>query len=244
MIRTPIQVIGLSGLVFVALTTGSASAQPYLAKAEAAAGVPLAELQPAIRERVQRVIDQPALFARGPWEEFTGCPDLYYWFLDHPHRAARAWQRLGAPCLEIADRGDGRFGYSDGQGTDVWWETVYKSPALRVWYAEGCAKPGALLPTLPVRAVVVLKHRLQQDDLGQLAMTHQADVFLQTDSRAANLLTRLLGPSIPRMAEQGITQLELFFSVLVGYLHEHPERAERLLGDLPREASRRPGDGG
>ncbi len=195
--------------------------------------VPLEELPPAVRANVSRVIEHPTLFTRGPSEEFTGSPDLYQWLLDHPDRAAMAWRRLGAQCMDITDRGNGHFGWTDGQGSDVHWETIYRTPDLRIWYAEGSARPGPLLPAMPVRAVVVLHHAERHESEGHVALWHQADVFLQTDSKTAVVLTRMLGPSVPHMAEQGAAQLEMFFSALLGYCERHPDRAEKLLSAAP-----------
>jgi hypothetical protein len=91
-----------------------------------------------------------------PAEAFACEPAVYYWFLDHPDRAVTAWRRLGAKCLTITDRGGGRFGWADENGSDIVWETVYRTPELRIWYAEGKARPGPLMPLVPVRAVVLL----------------------------------------------------------------------------------------
>jgi hypothetical protein len=181
----------LIGALFFCLAVSAVRAQPPSTRPETAALVPLAEVPPALRERVRRVLEQPALYARGPTEEFTGCPELYFWFLENPHRAAAAWRRLGAPCLEIMDRGSGRFGWNDGEGTDICWETIYRSDLLRVWYAEGSARPTPLLPAVPVRVVVVLRHCQQPDATGQSLLYQQADLFVQTESRAANLVTRM-----------------------------------------------------
>jgi len=204
------------------------SVSPALARSHARA-VPLEELPPEIRSNVSRVLDQPTLFTRAPAEEFHGRPELYHWLLDHPDRAALAWRRLGAQCVEITDRGNGRFGWADGQGSNVYWDTIYRTPDVRIWYAEGVARPGPLLPGIAVKAVVVMHHSVRQDSAGQSWMWHQAEVFVQTDSKAAALLARMLGPSVPRVAEQAVAQLEMFFSALLGYCERHPEKAEKLL---------------
>ena len=60
-------------------------------------------------------------------------------------------------------------------------------------------------------------------------LRHQAEVVLRTDSRAMSLATRLFGTSAPRMAEQYVSQVEMFFSALSWYLGQHPERAQSLL---------------
>ena len=99
--------------------------------------------------------DQPTLTTRGPSEVFSCKPDLYYWFLEHPDQAAIVWKRLGAQCLDVNDRGSGRYGWKDDQGSDIHWDTVYRSPRLRVLYAEGQVRPTPLLPLVPVRAVLI-----------------------------------------------------------------------------------------
>jgi hypothetical protein len=182
------------------------------------------------RDSLRRVLQQPTLVTHGPEEVFHGHPGLYFWLLDHPDQAVHMWRRLGARCMDITDRGNGRFGWNDGQGTEVHWDTVYRDNSLRVWLAEGSSRPTLLLPAVPVRAVVVLHHQESRDSLGSPLIHHQADLFVQTDSRTAALVARLLGASGPRLAEQCVAQLEMFFSALVWYLDRHPDRLNTLLG--------------
>ena len=54
---------------------------------------------------------------------------------------------------------------------------------------------------------------------------------MQTDSKTAVLMTKMLGSSAPRIAEQCLSQLETFFSGLVWYIDHHPDRAEKLLAE-------------
>jgi hypothetical protein len=198
-------------------------------------GLPLDEMAPAVRERVRAVVQQPTLCARGPVEVFVCEPDVYRWLLDHHDRASAAWRRLGAQCVFITDRGNGRFGWSDGQGSDVHWDAVHQAAGLRVWYAEGTVRAGLLLPAVPVRAVVVLRYAEGRDELDRTVMGHQLTLFAHADSRTASLATRLLGASVPRLAEQYVQQMELFFSALARYLQRHPEQAEQLLSSESRE---------
>jgi hypothetical protein len=228
------------GLVTALMTAsaGLAQAQPRLPLAQpgtdkleqllAAGQVPLDEVPAAVRTSVSLVLNRPTLFALGPPEAFPCRPAQYYWFLDHPDRVMRAWQRLGAKCLPITDRGGGHFGWCDDQGSDLVWQTVVHNKHLRVWYAEGTVRPAPLLPLVPVRAVVVLHHSESKDELGEPMMNHQAEAFLQTDSKAAALVMKMLGSSAPRMAEEGVAQLQLFFAGLSWYLDRHPDHTDWL----------------
>src|SRR5262245_41848946 len=197
--------------------------------------VPLDELPPGLRERVRQTLDRPSLSARGPVEAFTCRPELYRWFLDHPDRAVVVWRRLGAKCVDITDLGDGRFGWGDDQGSSVSWETVYRSPRMRVWYAEGRVRPAALLPLVPVQVVMVLHYSEDTDASGRVVMRHQAEMTLRTDSRTMSLAARLLGASASRLSEQYLGQFEMFYSALAWYLDHNPKQAASLLAGLIEE---------
>lgn len=199
---------------------------------QTSATLPITEMPAGRREAVCKVIDQPTVCTKGPREEFPGRALLYHWMLDHPDRAAQAWLRLGMPCLEICDRGNGQFGWCDGEGTEVQWETVYCGPDMRIWYAEGVGKAGPLLAHVPVRAVVVLRYG-EYTQSGRTLLHHQAELFMQTDSKTAVILTKLLGPAVPRLAGQCIHQLETFYSGLSWYLDKHPDRVGTLLAKSP-----------
>ncbi len=196
------------------------------------APVPLDDLAPPIRERVRTVIEHPTLSSRGPLEAFHCRPVLYYWLLDHPDLAVRLWRGLGAKCSDIQARGDGSFMWKDAQNGEMHWQTVVRSGKQRVWYAEGRVKPGLMLPAVSVRAVVVLNHQEGSDGSGKPAVRHQMDMILHTDSRAVSLATRLFGASAPRLAEEYVGQLEMFFGALAWYLSEHPEKATALFEEL------------
>src|SRR5262245_16638804 len=213
-------------LLAAALLLGAAGASPAQTRSSMPTGPArpltpeaLALLPPGLRDTVARVTQQPTLTARAGAEEFVAKPELYRWLLDHPAQVSRAWRRLGVPCSEISDAGDGASAYRDANGSQLTWKPVWQGPQGRIWYAEGQAKPGPLMPAVPVKAVAVLQHAAgESDESGRVLIRHQVDVFLQTDSKAAGLVARLLGPAAPRMAESGAGQLLLFFSLMARHL--------------------------
>lgn len=197
------------------------------AKSNWTAPIPLEGLEAEIRDKVRRVVQSPTITTRAPAEQF---PDsLYDWMLDHPDRVAKAWRRLGVPCLGISSKEAGRFSCSDGQGNDLNWQTVWRGAEGRIWYAEGQCRAAAHLPAIPVRAVAILHCAKHRDEMGNPVVTHYVDIFISTDSRAANLVAKLIGPAAPRLAEQGATQLLMFFSGMSRHLHENRDQAMNLL---------------
>jgi hypothetical protein len=230
--RRSASLVAVIGLVCVANAQAQSQREVQLvgtttSTARAMLQVPLDSVAGEYRNRVANIIKQPTVLARAAPEEFE--QGIYGWLLEHPDRASLAWRRLGVPCAEITDRGQGTFGWSDGQGTDVTWRTVAKSDLTRVWLAEGHTKLGPMLPTIPVRAVVVLHspRTIRRD--GRVVVVHATDVYLQTDSKATATVIKVLGSATPKLADEGAGQLLLFFSGLTRYFNNHPEDTEWLL---------------
>jgi hypothetical protein len=191
--------------------------------------VPVESLHPGARDKVGRVLRQPTVLAASRGEEFASTPEFYQWLLDHPDRVSLGWRRMKVPCVEITDLGDGRFRWSDPNGSELTWRTVGRFAEGLVWYASGKVKPGTLLPTVPVKAVAVLRVTRERVDEKAAAFQPVVQVYLQTDSRAANAVLRMIGPAAPRMAEEGAEQLLLFFSGPARYLYKHPDEVPTML---------------
>jgi hypothetical protein len=208
----------------------AASTPPLLKKPDPpqTVSIPWEELDERAVAIVKQLMDRPTVAARGPSETFECVPEQYYWLLDNPERAVMAWRRLGAKCVSINRRGPGKFGYTDDTGTDIGWEVIHQSPNARIWFAEGKVKPSAVLPLVPVKALIILHHTDGKTPDGTVVVRHHAEVVIHTDSKAASTVTKMMGHSAPKLAEQGLGQLNLFFSALSCYLERHPERVEIL----------------
>ena len=183
------------------------------------------------REKAKSVIDRPMLKARGSSETFPCDPRHYSWFLDRPDRAVVAWRRMGARCVTILPRGQGTFAWTDEHGSEVIWEAIVNAPGQRIWFAEGKVKPGPVLPSVNVRAVVVMSYQEGKSADGEPNITHQTSLYVHSDSKSAAIVAKLLGNTAQRSAEQGLNELQVFFSGVSCYMHRHPERVEVLLKD-------------
>jgi hypothetical protein len=208
---------------------GFATAQEVAEPARTEVRLPLDEMPAAVRDKIRQTLEKPTISARGPIETFACYPAQYFWLLDHPDRAVFAWHRLGAKCVDVSDRGEGRFGWSDEYGSDIHWDTVYQTKQMRVWYAEGKVRAAPLLPLHVVRVVVVMHYAEDRDDTGRVVIRHQAEMALHTDSKAVALAARLFGTSVPKLADQYMSQLEMFYSALAWYFDQHPRQVEALL---------------
>jgi hypothetical protein len=206
----------------------AADSPPLLKKSDPPIAIPWDDLNEHAATLAKLLLEKPTVVARGPSETFACVPEQYYWLLDNPERAVTAWRRLGAKCVSINRRGPNKFAYTDDTGTDIAWEVIHQSPSVRIWYAEGKVKPSAVLPLVPVKALIVLHHTNGKSPDGVVVVSHQAEVVIHTDSKAASAVTRMMGQSAPKLAEHGLAQLELFYSALSRFIDLHPERVELL----------------
>ena len=226
-----------TALLLAALLAGPAGAQTRPETSRSAAGtlpISLEQVPKKARAAVRKVMDDPTVTAVCPAQEFVAHSDTYLWLLDHPDRTAAAWRKLGVPAVEINQLKDGRFCWTDPDGSELVWQAVASGPAGRVWYAEGRVKPGPFIPTIPVTAVAVLTHKEKVRPTGDSVIKHQLEVFLHTDSWAAALVTRLIGDGAPKMARDGSEQLLMFFAGIARYAHDRPEKALGLFSDGKR----------
>jgi hypothetical protein len=190
--------------------------------------VPLESLAPAMRERVAHVLERPAFTSKGPSETFQAEGHVYRWLLEHPDMAVKLWKQIGAKVSEIHDRGDGVFVWRDENQGEVNWHTAIRAPGLHVWYAEGKIKPAALIPMTSFRAVAIMTYHEGKDTKGKDAIRHQVHFLLRCDSRAVSLAMKLMGASAPRMAEQYLGQLQMFYGGMAWYLGQDAERAKTM----------------
>lgn len=202
---------------------------PTTPAAPAISAIPIDSMPPDLRDKARAVIDGASMTARGVAESFHAAPDVYRWLLDNPQIGIKLWRTMGAKVSEIAEQGPGQYLWKDGQGSEVLWFTAARTPALHVWYAEGKIKPSALLPASNFRALVALHYTVGKDGDGKDAIRHQVHFHLRCDGRAMALAARILGNSAPRLAEQYLGQLQMFYGGMSWYLCQDTARARKML---------------
>ena len=196
-------------------------------------------IEPKFKNEVASIIQKPTLTTKHTEEPFVANPVVYKWLLDHPDRAALAWERIGVPCLPIKEKSAQVYQYKDDNATtELNWQCVGTIPDGRVWLATGKVKPGALFPTVPVKVVAMVRHPVDTSPEGKSLMTPTVRIYFQTDSRAAATVMRFAGPAAPRMAEEGAEQLLFFFSGMARYLEKHPDQTAALLSPPKKQSAK------
>jgi hypothetical protein len=181
------------------------------------------------RDAVAHVVKSPTVSTKATAPDVVCTVSMYEWLFDHPDRVSLAWQRLKVPAVPITDLGNGQFVWADEHGSQVTWRVVGTFKDGLVWYATGKVKPAAAAPGVPVKAVAVLTRTQKAAKDGVAAFSTTVQVYVHSDSRAAALAMRVLGPASAKVAEQGAEQFLEFFNGIAEYVQKHPAKAETLL---------------
>ncbi len=187
------------------------------------------------RDAVMKVVKQPTVSTRATAPDLVCTVSMYEWLFDHPDRVAMAWNRLKVPAVPITDAGNGLFAWTDENGSEVVWRTVGTFADGRVWYATGKVKPGAVGPSVPVKAVAILTHPKKATKDGVASFSTSVQIFMVSDSKAATVALRLMGPAAPKVAEQGAEQFLEFFNGIADYVQKNPTKADALLAAPPKK---------
>jgi hypothetical protein len=202
--------------------TAAAAAAPRLNLADV--------VRPEFRDAVLKVVRSPTISTRAAGEQVVCTVAVYEWLYDHPDRVALAWMRLKVPAVTITDLGGGKFAWTDENGSEVVWQTVGTFADGRVWYATGKVKGGKALPAIPIQGVIVVTYPKKVEKDGVALFVPAAQAYLHSDSRAANLALKALGPMAPKLAEDAAAQLLEFFGGIAAHVQKHPKEANDLLG--------------
>lgn len=187
------------------------------------------ELPRSVQPLARPIMENPSFQAKGPVEMLDCDPKIYHWLLDHPEKTTKMWQKLGAPVMEITSRGPGRYGWTDGQGSDVSWVCVVRNAHRRVWYVEGVVKVARLLPKVSIKALMIIHIQELQNKAGESKIRQHSELKLYCGSRAMRLVARVAGASAPKMAETYMEQIQIFFGGMAEYLTADPKKIQKLL---------------
>src|SRR5262249_25667442 len=142
------------------------------------------------------------------------------------------WQEKGANVPGVTEPRPGLYNWKDGNGSDVGWMIALRTPSIQAWYIEGKVKPSALLPLSAFKAVCIIYYSDGKDAEGRPTIRHQAHFHVRCDGRAMALAARVLGGSAPRLGEQYLGNLQMFYGGMSWYLCQDKARARRMLARI------------
>jgi hypothetical protein len=170
------------------------------AQADAVRSLPLDELTPQVRARIQDVVARPTLFRRMPVKVIECDAELYRFLVRYPEVVVNIWQLMDITRVSLRRTGPYTLDAADGAGTVTTMELVYGTDDTHLIYCEGSYEGPLFLRPVQGRCVLLLKSAYTAES-GRRQIVNRLDIFLQLDHTGAKVLTKTLHPLVGRSTD-------------------------------------------
>lgn len=199
------------------------------ARRSAMAGIPLDELDPGARAKVESIVSRGNIFRRLPTRTVPCDPEMYLFLVEHPDVVVNIWQVLGISRMTMQQIDQDRFRVTDGGGTVGTLEFLYHSHDTHLIYSEGSYKGPLFNRPVRGRSLLVLNSAYVREPDGRYYVTSRMDVFTRVEHLGVELLGKTFQPLVGRVADVNFTQT-------VGFLGSLSRTAEVNLRGVQRLA--------
>jgi hypothetical protein len=213
----------------------SAESQPEAdtspqAREEAIRSLPLNQVTPEARRKLMAVCERPTIFRRLPQQSIACDPALHIFLVRNPEVTVSIWDLMGVAHMTAERQGPYLWKGTDGAGTTCDVELVYGTDDLHVLYSDGFYEGSLLRHRVMGRCVIILKSGYTQSRDRRSFVANRADLFLQLDNTAADVVARTLSPWVGKVADANFQESCLFASKL-SQTAEHNSAGVQRLGE-------------
>lgn len=206
------------------------AAATWTARREAVAAIPLAHLDPARRNQVADVVQNPSVYRRLPVHMIRVAPPLHHFFVQRPEVMVNIWQVLKVSQVVLRPTGENVYFGTDQAGTKCRIEYLIRSQALTLVYAQGAYEGPLFANPVTGRCVLLLRCDEVREPGGDEFVIDQLDVFLAVDNAGLDLVAKTLGPLMGRYADYNFVET-LNFVERLSHIAEHNPRGIARLAD-------------
>jgi hypothetical protein len=203
------------------------------AKAEARRSVPLAKIDPAYRQAVRAVLDDPSLFRRLPTNIVDCHPDLFTFLAQNPEVLVEIWRHLGVSQVRLTRIDERTFDIADGAGTTgklvVVEQTCEPDAQNRiVMFAQGSYDGKPFQKPVSADCVLVLTSGSMRETNGRRYVASRLDTFVKLDRISLELVAKAVHPFVGQTADRNFADTLSFVSNFSYTAENRPEAIEQI----------------
>lgn len=185
-------------------STGRESAQEALAK------IPWKALSPSAREKLVALSKNPTIYRRLPMAGGYCNPELFDFFLTHPHAVVGLWRQMGYDDVAMAPIGPNLYSIREKTGTVGRAQILYQDNELTLVYCNGKYQ-GPIVPrSLDGEMFLVLQTRYTEDPTGRPIVVCRLDAFVDLKNPGADVLARAFSGALGKLADSNFEQTLAF----------------------------------
>ncbi len=194
-------------------TSAEALAQPSTSREsaqEALAKVPWNAISPAAREKLAAIAKNPTIYRRLPMAGGYCNPELFDFFLAHPHAVVGLWRQMGYDDVAMEAIGPNLYSIREKTGTVGRAQILYQDDELTLVYCNGKYQGPVVPRSLDGEMFLVLQTRYTEDPTGRSIVVCRLDAFVDLKNPGADLLARTLSGPLGKLADSNFEQTLAF----------------------------------
>ena len=185
-------------------STSRESAQEALAK------IPWNALSPAAREKLAALAKNPTIYRRLPMAGGYCNPELFDFFLTHPHAVVGLWRQMGYDDVAMAPIGPNLYSVREKTGTVGRAQILYQDNELTLIYCNGKYQGPVVPRSLDGEMFLLLQTRYTEDPSGRPIVVCRLDAFVDLKNPGADLLARTFSGALGKLADANFEQTLAF----------------------------------
>lgn len=185
-------------------STSRESAQEALAK------IPWNAISPAAREKLAALAKNPTIYRRLPMAGGYCNPELFDFFLTHPHAVVGLWRQMGYDDVAMEAIGPNLYSIREKTGTVGRAQILYQDDELTLVYCNGKYQGPVVPRSLDGEMFLVLQTRYTEDPTGRSIVVCRLDAFVDLKNPGADLLARTLSGPLGKLADSNFEQTLAF----------------------------------
>lgn len=177
---------------------------------EALAKIPWKALSPSAREKLLALSKNPTIYRRLPMAGGYCNPELFDFFLTHPHAVVGLWRQMGYDDVAMAPVGPNLYSVREKTGTVGRAQILYQDDELTLVYCNGKYQ-GPIVPrSLDGEMFLVLQTRYTEDPTGRPIVVCRLDAFVDLKNPGADVLARAFSGALGKLADSNFEQTLAF----------------------------------
>ncbi|MBQ7814672.1 MAG: hypothetical protein IJ387_09310 [Thermoguttaceae bacterium] len=196
-----------------AASSAEALAQPSTSREsaqEALAKVPWNAISPAAREKLAAIAKNPTIYRRLPMAGGYCNPELFDFFLAHPHAVVGLWRQMGYDDVAMEAIGPNLYSIREKTGTVGRAQILYQDDELTLVYCNGKYQGPVVPRSLDGEMFLVLQTRYTEDQTGRSIVVCRLDAFVDLKNPGADHLARTLSGPLGKLADSNFEQTLAF----------------------------------
>lgn len=177
---------------------------------EALAKIPWNALSPAAREKLAALSKNPTIYRRLPMAGGYCNPELFDFFLTHPHAVVGLWRQMGYNDVSMERIGPALYSIREKTGTVGRAQILYQNNELTLVYCYGKYQGPVVPRSLDGEMFLVLQTRYTEDPSGRPIAICRLDAFVDLKNPGADLLARTFSGALGKLADSNFQQTLAF----------------------------------